>query len=51
MWGTSLVVQELRIHIPVQGTWVQTLSRELKSHKLCSAAKKLKIKTRTFFSP
>ena len=27
-WGASLVVQWLRIHLPVQGTWVQALVRE-----------------------
>ena len=32
------------------GDWVQSLSRELKSHKLCGAAKTLKIKTRTFLN-
>ena len=26
--GTSLVVQWLRIHLPVQGTWVRALVRE-----------------------
>ena len=26
--GTSLVVQWLRIHLPMQGTWVQSLVRE-----------------------
>ena len=30
--GTSLVVQWLRIHLPTQGTWVQYLVGELKSH-------------------
>ena len=29
--GTSLVVQWLRIQLPMQGTWVQTLVRELGS--------------------
>ena len=29
--GTSLVVQWLRICIPMQGTWVQCLIRELRS--------------------
>ena len=27
-WGTSLVVQWLRIHLPVQGTWVPSLVEE-----------------------
>ena len=30
--GTSLVVQWLRIHLPVQGTWVLSLIGELRSH-------------------
>ena len=30
--GTSLVVQWLRIWLPVQGTWVQSLVLELRSH-------------------
>ena len=30
--GTSLVVQWLRIHLPTQGTWVQSLVEELRSH-------------------
>ena len=25
LWGTSLVVQWLRIHLPMQGTWVRAL--------------------------
>ena len=29
---TSLVVQRLRIHLLMQGTWVQSLLRELRSH-------------------
>ena len=32
--GTSLVVQWLKTCLPVQGTWVQVLSRELGSHRL-----------------
>ena len=28
MKGASLVVQWLRIHLPMQGTWVQALARE-----------------------
>ena len=27
-WGTSLVAQWLRIHLPMQGTWVRALVRE-----------------------
>ena len=30
--ATSLAVQWLRIHLPMQGLWVQPLVRELKSH-------------------
>ena len=30
--GVSLVVQWLRIHLPVQGTWAQTLVGEVGSH-------------------
>ena len=30
--GTSLVVQWLRLELPVQGTWVRSLVRELDSH-------------------
>ena len=30
--GTSLAVQWLKIHLPVQGMWVQSLVRELGSH-------------------
>ena len=30
--GTSLVVQGLRILLPMQGAWVQSLVRELRSH-------------------
>ena len=30
--GTTLVVQWLRICLPMQGTWVQSLVRELRSH-------------------
>ena len=29
---TSLVVQRLRIHLPMQGTWVQPLVGELRAH-------------------
>ena len=31
--GTSRVVQWLRIHLPIQGTQVQTLVGELRSHR------------------
>ena len=30
--GTSLVVQWLTVHLLVQGTWVPSLVRELRSH-------------------
>ena len=32
--GTSLVVQWLRIHLPMQRTWIQYLVRELRSHMM-----------------
>ena len=32
--GTSLMVQGLRICLAVQGTWVQSFVRELRSHML-----------------
>ena len=32
--GTSLVVQWLRIRLPMQGTWVPSLVGELRSHIL-----------------
>ena len=34
--GNSLVVQWLKICLPVQGTWVWSLVRELRAHTLCS---------------
>ena len=33
--GTSLMVQWLIIHLPVQGTWVQSLVREDPIHPVC----------------
>ena len=36
------MVQWLRIHIAVQGTWVRTMVGELRSCKPCSMAKKKK---------
>ena len=33
---TSLVVQWLRILLPMQGMWVQSLVRELRSHMCCA---------------
>ena len=32
--GTSLVVQWLRIHLAMQGMWVLSLVREVRSHQL-----------------
>ena len=32
--GTSLVVQWLKLQLPMQGAWVQSLVRELRSHML-----------------
>ena len=32
--GTSQVVQGLRLHLPMQGTQVRSLVRELRSHML-----------------
>ena len=31
--GTSLVTQCLRLHLLMQGTWIESLVRELRSHK------------------
>ena len=31
-WRTSLVVQWLRLRLPMQGVWVRSLIRELRSH-------------------
>ena len=42
LFGTSLVVQWLRIHLAIHRTWVQSLARELRSHMLHSSAKKKK---------
>lgn len=35
--GTSPVAQWLRIHLPIQGTWVRSLAWELRSHMLQSS--------------
>ena len=32
--GTSLAVQWLRLHLPMQRVWVRSLIRELRSHML-----------------
>ena len=42
--GTSLVVQWLRLHLPMQGTRVRSLVGELKCPTLCRGAKRLKRK-------
>ena len=41
--GTSLVVQWLRVHLPMQGMWVQFLVWELRSRMLWVEPKILKI--------
>ena len=33
--GTSLAVQWLRLRLPMQGVWVRSLVRELRSHMPC----------------
>ena len=43
--GTFLVVQQLRLHLPMQRVWVQFLVRELRSH----VAKKPKHETEADF--
>ena len=40
--GNSLAVQWLGLHAFTAVVWVRSLVRELRSHKLCSAAKKQK---------
>ena len=40
----SLVFQQLRLGLPMQGTWVWSRAGDLRSHKLCSIAKRLKKK-------
>ena len=39
--GTSWMVQRLRFLLPMQGVWVWSLVGKLRSHMLCSAAKKI----------
>ena len=39
--GTSLVVQWLRIHLAMQGMWIQSLLRKLRSHVLWANALQL----------
>ena len=41
---TSLVVQWLDSVLLIQGMWIQSLARELRSYILCSMAKKVKKK-------
>ena len=41
--GTSLAVQWPRLCIPMQGMWVQSLVKELRSHTSHSVGKKKKI--------
>ena len=36
------MVPRLRLLLPVQGVWVQSLVRELRSHMPCEMAKKFK---------
>ena len=43
--GTSLVVQWLRLHLPVQGVWIRSMVRELSSHMPCH--QKTKIENRS----
>ena len=42
--GTFLVVQWLRLHLPMQGVQVQSLVRELRSHMPCNQKTKYKTK-------
>ena len=46
--GTSLAVQQLRFHLPMQGVVVQPLVRELRSHMAHS--QKAKHKTETYWN-
>ena len=43
--GTSLLVQWLRLHLPMQGVQVQSLARELGSHMPCSQKTKTETET------
>ena len=43
--GTSLAVQQLRFHLPMQGVVVQPLVRELRSHMPHSQKAKHKTET------
>ena len=42
--GTSLVVQRLRIYLPMQEMWVPCPVRELRSHVPCGEGKKKETK-------
>ena len=35
-WEDFVVVQWFRLHFPLQGMWIQSLIRELRSHMPCS---------------
>ena len=48
--GTSLVVQWLRLHLPMQGSWVQPLVGELRSHMLQVPPKIKKKKSKQYDS-
>ena len=48
LWGTSLAVW-WKSALPMQGAWVWSLVRELRSHVLCNAAKKKKEKLKGTF--
>jgi len=43
--GTSLVVQQLRLNLPMQGVWVQSLTGKLRSHMMGGKKKNKKSKT------
>ena len=43
--STSLLVQWLKLYLPVQGVWVRTLVNKLRSHMSCSRKSKHKTET------
>ena len=43
--STSLLVQWLKLYLPVQGVWVRTLVSKLRSHMSCSGKSKHKTET------
>ena len=49
--GTSLVVQELRLHLPLQGMHVQSLVRELGSHMACGQKTKTENRSNVVTNP